>query len=63
MITNKDFDHGNAFDFGKCSADYAKFRDIYPELFYQRIIDLDCVSMVSGFGLRHRYRRVTEKPV
>ena len=45
MITNKDFDHGNAFDFGKCSADYAKYRDVYPDLFYQKIIDMGlCVK-------------------
>jgi len=45
MIVNKDFDGGNPFDFGKCSVDYAKYRDIYPDLFYQRIIDLGlCVK-------------------
>jgi len=31
-------DHGKAFDWGKTSQDYAKFRDIYPESFYQKII-------------------------
>ncbi len=32
-------DAGKAFDFGKTAADYAKYRDIYPDEFYQRIID------------------------
>ena len=32
-------DKGNAFDWGRTSADYAKFRDIYPEEFYRYITD------------------------
>jgi len=31
-------DNGKAFDWGRTSQDYAKFRDIYPESFYQKII-------------------------
>lgn len=38
-IENKNIDNGKAFDFGKTSKDYAKFRDIYPQLFYDKIID------------------------
>ena len=37
------FDHidqGQAFDWGKASADYAKYRDIYPAAFYRKILDL-----------------------
>lgn len=30
-------DNGNAFDFGKTSAEYAKFRDIYPKELYERL--------------------------
>ncbi|MBQ8922024.1 MAG: class I SAM-dependent methyltransferase [Oscillospiraceae bacterium] len=30
-------DGGNPFDFGKTSADYAKYRDIYPPQFYQAL--------------------------
>lgn len=38
-ITDKNIDGGKPFDWGKTSADYAKFRDIYPPEFYQKIID------------------------
>ena len=38
-ITNKNIDSGKPFDWGKTSLDYAKFRDIYPKEFYQKIID------------------------
>lgn len=33
-------DKGNAFDWGKASNDYAKYRDIYPDIFYRKIVDL-----------------------
>ena len=33
-------DGGKPFDWGRTSADYAKFRDIYPREFYERIIRL-----------------------
>lgn len=38
-ITNKHIDGGKAFDWGRTSADYAKFRDIYPQEFYGKITD------------------------
>lgn len=37
--TNKSIDGGKAFDWGKTSADYAKYRDIYPQEFYDKIIE------------------------
>lgn len=37
-ITDKRIDNGKAFDWGRTSADYAKYRDIYPSLFYEKII-------------------------
>lgn len=40
MISNKNIDHGKSFDWGKTSSEYAKFRDIYPNEFYEKIIDL-----------------------
>lgn len=40
MIKNKNIDNGKAFDWGKTSKDYAKYRDIYPDLFYEKITAL-----------------------
>ncbi|PEM85131.1 SAM-dependent methyltransferase [Bacillus wiedmannii] len=40
MRTLEHIDSGNAFDFGRMSEDYAKYRDIYPEVFFQKIHDL-----------------------
>ncbi|MDR2532832.1 MAG: class I SAM-dependent methyltransferase [Oscillospiraceae bacterium] len=45
MIKNKNIDCGKAFDWGRASEDYAKFRDIYPAAFYEKIIELGlCVK-------------------
>lgn len=42
---DKNIDDGNAFDWGKTSDDYAKYREIYPEEFYRRIVSEGvCVS-------------------
>lgn len=38
-ITDKNIDGGKAFDWGKTSADYARFRDIYPQSFYEKIVN------------------------
>ena len=38
-IINKNIDNGNPFDWGRTSSDYAKFRDVYPQQFYQKILD------------------------
>lgn len=44
-ITDKNIDGGKAFDWGRTSADYAKYRDIYPQKLYDKIIDRGlCVS-------------------
>lgn len=40
MPSLKSIDNGKTFDWGKSSRDYAKYRDIYPDEFYKRIIDL-----------------------
>ena len=32
-------DKGNAFDWGKTSEDYAKYRDIYPPEFYAKVLE------------------------
>lgn len=41
MITDKNIDSGKGFDFGRTSEDYAKYRDIYPDEFYEKIHSLD----------------------
>lgn len=37
-ITDKKLDGGKAFDWGRTSQDYAKYRDIYPKEFYDKIL-------------------------
>lgn len=36
-IKDKRIDGGKAFDWGRTSGDYARFRDIYPTEFYEKI--------------------------
>ena len=36
----EDIDKGKGFDWGRTSQDYAKYRDIYPQEFYDHILDL-----------------------
>ena len=44
-ITDKRIDAGKAFDWGKTSADYALYRDIYPDIFYQKITERNlCIN-------------------
>lgn len=44
-MKNDNIDHGRAFDWGNTSKDYAKYRDIYPDEFYEKIVDLGlCIS-------------------
>lgn len=38
-IVDSRIDGGKAFDWGRTSSDYAKYRDIYPPEFYQKIVD------------------------
>ena len=40
MIKDERFDGGRPFDWGKTSEDYAKYRDIYPPAFYDKLISL-----------------------
>ena len=51
-MKNDRIDGGKEFDWGRTSKDYAKFRDIYPEEFYERIVKRGlCVSGQSVLDL------------
>ena len=39
-MIHKKIDGGKAFDWGRTSADYARWRDIYPAKFYEKILEL-----------------------
>lgn len=39
IIKDENIDGGKAFDWGRVSDEYAKYRDIYPQEFYQKIIN------------------------
>lgn len=65
MIINKNIDKGKAFDWGRTSDDYAKYRDVYPQEFYQKIIELGfcikgekVIDLGTGTGVlpRNMYR-------
>ncbi len=58
-------DSGKAFDWGRTSAEYARYRDIYPEEFYKKIVDRglcvkgqDVLDIGTGTGVlpRNMYR-------
>lgn len=52
MIKNIDIDHGKGFDWGKTSCEYAKYRDIYPDEFYKRIVELNlCIHGQQALDL------------
>lgn len=40
MRHKKEIDHGSGYDWGQVSEEYAKYRDIYPPLFYQKITEM-----------------------
>ena len=37
-ISDSSIDAGKAFDWGRTSADYARYRDIYPQEFYDKLV-------------------------
>lgn len=44
-ITDSRIDSGKPFDWGRVSADYARFRDIYPDTFYNKLAERGlCIS-------------------
>ena len=44
-------DSGNEFDFGRTSDNYAKYRDIYPQSMYEKLI---------AFGIGKRGQRILD---
>ena len=51
-IIDKKLDGGKAFDWGKTSNDYAKYRDIYPQEFYDKIVSRNlCIDGQSVLDL------------
>lgn len=38
-MINERIDGGKAFDWGRTSSDYAKFRDVYPRVFYEKLVE------------------------
>ena len=54
IIKDKRIDGGKGFDWGKVSSEYAKYRDIYPQEFYQKILDLGlCKDGQMEIGRAH----------
>ena len=56
-ITDDRIDGGRAFDWGRTSADYAMYRDIYPPAFYDRILRSISYSVIAVsygyFSIKH----------
>ena len=46
-----DIDSGKSFDFGRTSSDYAKYRDIYPQSMYEKLI---------AFGVGKKGQRILD---
>jgi len=64
MISDKRIDKGKAFDWGRTSEDYAKYRDIYPPEFFKKIVERNIgikgqtiLDIGTGTGVlpRHMY--------
>lgn len=57
-MVNANIDRGKPFDFGRTSREYAKYRDIYPQEFYERIVECgvgtrgqECLDLGTGTGV------------
>ncbi|MGN0687164.1 MAG: class I SAM-dependent methyltransferase [Oscillospiraceae bacterium] len=61
MISDRRFDGGRPFDWGRASEDYSKYRDIYPPEFYKKLISFglfergsDVLDIGTGTGVLPR---------
>jgi len=51
-VQDKTIDNGKFFDWGRVSLDYARYRDIYPSVFYERIAERNlCVKGQKALDL------------
>lgn len=58
-ISDSSIDAGKAFDWGRTSADYAKYRDIYPQEFYDKFVQRGlCVEGQSVLDYNEYFERV-----
>ena len=64
-MKNSAIDNGKSFDWGRTSEDYAKYRDIYPQAFYDKLAELSIgikgqsvLDLGTGTGVlpRNMYR-------
>lgn len=62
-ISDKKIDGGKPFDWGRASADYARYRDIYPQEFYDKIQKRSLYLRTERSGSRYGYRSFAEKYV
>lgn len=51
-IRDSKIDGGKPFDWGRTSGDYARYRDIYPDVFYRKIVDRGlCITGQNALDL------------
>ena len=50
-------DSGNEFDFGRTSDNYAKYRDIYPQSMYEKLIAFGIGKRGQRLGKPNRLRK------
>ena len=60
-MQDQKIDGGKPFDWGLTSADYAKYRDIYPDVLYQTLYEMGiggagrlCLCQYQGYAARAR---------
>lgn len=53
VMTDPKIDGGKPFDWGRAATDYARYRDIYPPEFYDRITARGLCVAPPSFTVRH----------